>query len=42
MDIPGWDDELIRDFGKSMPEDDTLIEGVARAYSSYSLTIRGD
>jgi hypothetical protein len=33
---PGWDDELIRDFGKSMPEDDTLIEGVARAYSSYS------
>jgi hypothetical protein len=32
----GWDDELIRDFGKSTPDDDTLLESVARAYSSYS------
>ncbi|MDP4263113.1 MAG: hypothetical protein Q8941_11350 [Bacteroidota bacterium] len=31
-----WDNDMIKDFGGAIPENDTLLEGLARAYSSYA------
>lgn len=35
---PGWDDDLIRDFGEKEITSDTLLEGLARAYSFKAQT----
>ena len=32
----GWDADMIADYGKSFPVSDTLLEGLARAYSIYA------
>jgi hypothetical protein len=31
-----WDEDMINDFGNSVPKNDTLLEGLARAYSNYA------
>ncbi|MEO8406479.1 MAG: hypothetical protein ABI480_17845 [Chitinophagaceae bacterium] len=31
-----WDADMINDFGKIIPRNDTLLEGLGRAYSSYA------
>jgi hypothetical protein len=31
-----WDVDMIKDFGGSIPENDTLLEGLARAYAFYA------
>ena len=31
-----WDVDMINDFGSNIPSNDTLLEGLARAYSSYA------
>lgn len=31
-----WDADIIKDFGSKIPDDDTLLEGLARAYAAYA------
>lgn len=38
----GWDADMIKDFGDKIPENDTLLEGMARAYSQYALRYLGE